>query len=119
MAYVPKDWVTGEVITEQALDHIEQGVAGMIMYVHITMTDNVATMDKTLREIANALASGVIVAVLTNGGSELEYSFDFVYGTMIDTVSNDYVVTLMSDPSGQNISFRATSADDYPSYDFG
>lgn len=77
MAYVPKDWVTGEVITEQALDHIEQGIANIVMVVTETVEGENYTLNKTWREIDNALANGVLVKMilLEEGGHRIDDLF--------------------------------------------
>lgn len=62
MAYVPKDWVTGEVITESALDHIEQGIASVVLPV----TEEANVLSKTWQEIHDAFASGSLVTIYLN-----------------------------------------------------
>ena len=47
MNYEPKDWQTGEIITEEALDHIEQGIKNLEQY----LNDNLETIDNAADNI--------------------------------------------------------------------
>ena len=81
MAYVPKEWECGEVVTAEALNHIEQGIlaadacCGESMLV-LTQTGSreataeecpnggtVYTYNHTWQEVDDAVASGKIIAV--------------------------------------------------------
>ena len=59
MAYEPKTWERGEVISADALNHIERGIAeagGGALIVHV---DEEGVTDKTWQEIHDALANGI------------------------------------------------------------
>ena len=63
MAYTPTEWMCGDVVTADALNKIEQGIAGASGYeefpVIFTFGDgNVVTADKTLDEIIDAYQQG-------------------------------------------------------------
>ena len=63
MAYEKQTWVTGEVITKEKLNHMEDGIAnsGGILFLS---EDGGGTLDKTWNEINTALRNGQLVFVL-------------------------------------------------------
>lgn len=75
MAYVPKDWVTGEVITEQALDHIEQGIAnigGGVAMINVTTDGQLKRLGKSYNEIVALIENGTLpIAVETSISGEI------------------------------------------------
>jgi len=73
MAYEPTVWQTGDVVTAEKMNKLEQGVANAgsggsgTMIVH---DSGEGTLDKTFAEIRDAMLSGILVIVLiTDGGS--------------------------------------------------
>lgn len=62
MAYEPTVWQPGDRVTAAKLNKLEQGVAagGGIMIIHGTTSNDVVTLDKTVKEIRDALSSGTI-----------------------------------------------------------
>lgn len=99
MSYTPTDWKNGDIITEERLDHMEQGIAdansgGGVLTVH----DIEGTLDKTWQEIHDALLSGGAVAVYENDGIAVfvfagsngsEYHVDTVIGYEYYTETTD------------------------------
>lgn len=68
MSYTPTEWKAGDTVTSAKLNKLEQGVAsagGGSGILIVTETDG--TLDKTWKEIHNALASGTIVAIPESG----------------------------------------------------
>ncbi len=65
MAYEPKEWACGEVVTADALNHIEQGIADagggsvapLIVSVSYNEAEDKFCMDKTFGEIRTAFES--------------------------------------------------------------
>lgn len=78
MAYVPTNWATGDVITAEKLNHIENGIASFIVNFKITVgvsNGNLLTIseiDKTDTEIQNAISENkrVIGIAEVSDGSE-------------------------------------------------
>ena len=66
MSYDKQNWQTGDVITANKLNHIEDGIAngGGVVVVHVTEEDDVFTLDKTWNELQELLASGALVATV-------------------------------------------------------
>ena len=66
MSYDKQNWVTGEVITADKLNHIEEGIenaGGGAGALFVTLTEgenNSYTADKTIAEIAEALNNGTM-----------------------------------------------------------
>lgn len=56
MTYQKQTWVTGETITEQKLNHMEDGIANAILIVNATRDEStgVTTLDKTWQQIHDA-----------------------------------------------------------------
>lgn len=73
MAYEKQTWVTGETITAQKLNHMEDGIANCGLFVvTITYDDELQSYscDKTNEEIYNAWVSGAnVVATSAEGGA--------------------------------------------------
>lgn len=66
MSYTPTEWETGDVVTAEKLNKLEQGVAnsgGSGLIVGTTFSDNVLTFDKTYKQIHDALLDGTSVVV--------------------------------------------------------
>lgn len=70
MAYTPTLWATGDVITAEKLNNMEQGIQqGMqqVYFVHGTLAldAQTATLDKTFAEMSEAVSGGaIIIAVI-------------------------------------------------------
>lgn len=65
MAYEPKTWETGEVITATALNHIENAIGAL--YVTATIADTTATLSASYNDIIDALNAGKTVALVVSG----------------------------------------------------
>jgi hypothetical protein len=88
MAYVKQNWETGELITSQKLNHMEDGIAeggGGVMYAHYVYDDTVDYIDKTYSELKEAYLSGMnIVCVRDDSNDDPEYgSSSFQYGGLV------------------------------------
>lgn len=106
MAYVKQTWTTGEVITEEKLNHMEDGIAGGgVLIVNATTTTSeggtITTLDKTWQEIYDAVMSTGAVIMKNDGGA----------------ISIAPVLDVVSNPSLNVYSvgiFDASSPSDYP-----
>lgn len=78
MAYEKQTWVTGEVITEEKLNHMEDGIAGAgggvddLMIVNVSVDDN--TADKTCAEVLEHLMADGKPVILVKGTGVYFYS---------------------------------------------
>lgn len=105
MAYTPTEWVTGDTITAEKLNKLEQGIASSAMEVVATFDNGVHTLNKTWQEIYDAFPN-VYISFSVQG-----------YGAMKSIVSNIMVANgnyTLETPLVGNDAFTAESADDYP-----
>ncbi len=66
MAYVKQNWETGELITSQKLNHMEDGIAegGGNYYVHASGDYSTVTIEEDLDDIVTAIESGQNVMMI-------------------------------------------------------
>lgn len=91
MPYEKHTWQTGETITAEKLNNIEEGIntlnAGGCLYIEILSIDsenNTATLSKTFEEINNAFHNNLNIVLSDSSEGyvyQLTYMFpDYVYG---------------------------------------
>lgn len=99
MSYEKQTWTTGDIITADKLNHMEDGIAGGGLFiVNYVYGDEVDTLNKTYAEIKSAFLSGKIIYILVDN------SFDnpeFGY-----TLFEYYIVTSLSEKVGQESSYH-------------
>lgn len=117
MSYTPTEWKTGDIVTAEKLNKLEEGVAsgggggGGIFWINVTWDDNdVGTLDKTFNEILSAVGDGLlpIVKLYDVGDEQVDVSINPVVA--IHTTEDFYVVHVNfgeADP----LPFAASSAD--------
>lgn len=109
MSYTPTEWASGDVITAEKLNKLENGVAEAsssdVEVVSITITPSGATLDKTYIEIDEAYKSGKMIFgkfIFGNNnffgniyvrllGSENTYYFEYVSHTLSGSGSINWV----------------------------
>lgn len=108
MAYTKNTWRTGDIVSSQKLNHMEDGIANsenVFIVGGVSLGENgiEGTLDKTWQEIHDAMLSKICVVVITDGNSiaqkliddasvglEGEYNV-FVEGTQLSTsTANGY-----------------------------
>ena len=113
--YEKQTWKTGDVITEEKLNHMEDGIsnAGGVLIVNV----NNRTLDKTWKEIHDALVSGVNVMVSYTQESGLE-SVDFISAIIrIGKDSNGACEIILGSAVGNSVSYVTNSENEYPAID--
>ncbi len=115
MAYTKQTWATGDVITEEKLNHIEDGIANAGGSLVLTEDEN-GTLNHTWEEIQNALMSGKLVGMAAN--IEVNTGIFVTRLTIVNSVgmysdSNEYIVTV-----GEQ-DYMANSPTGYPAKSFG
>lgn len=112
MSYEPTNWQTGDVVTSQKLNKLEQGVAdaggGGVLVVSIIWEDTICTMNKTWQEIWDAAPS-----VLFMDASEEDKTVYMLYEQYVD----QGVYLLDIGAGTRTISFQTASSSGYPSAD--
>lgn len=114
MAYNKTTWKTGDTITAEKLNHAEQGIAdaSTALIVNVSVSGELEitrTLDKTAKEIYNAIMAGVPVWTLeenTDNGDVYEAVNAFWLGYASE---GDYVFQTYSHFYG------ASTENDYPS----
>lgn len=103
MSYEKQAWQTGEVITANKLNHMEDGIAnGGVLVVGVTDDGTTATMDKTWQQIYDADLA-VCPQFVQNYGKVNNIITEIKEGDV-------YAVTI------EGIDFTTDSPDGYPSY---
>ena len=80
MTYVKTDWETGDIITAEKLNNIENGVANIgagVFFIDYTRTQGipqVTTLTKTWNEIMNAVTAGMCPVVKHNYGTSVVFT---------------------------------------------
>lgn len=114
MAYTKNTWRTGDIVSSQKLNHMEDGIANsenVFIVGGVSLDENgdpIGTLDKTWQEIYNALQSKVCIVVYVSDNEIMQFRIE---GSMYDYSANAYKVS-----AGQAI-FTTASRDGYPSSD--
>lgn len=110
MAYEKHTWETGEVITAENLNHMENGIkdAGGSFAISVQQTDNALTLTKTWQEIFDAVNGGKFAYVIEHRSDTSVYIYPVNYVS---------VYGLGYDVNCNNTIFTATSATGYPTFD--
>lgn len=120
MSYTKNTWATGDTITADKLNHIENGIAaGGAMVVNATYDESTLTytLNKTWQEIHDALAAGVMVIVI-GADSEDDAEQWVCYKAWHDILNQKYIAELVQgyNPVVFIGNYSSESADGYPSY---
>lgn len=112
MAYTKQTWSTGETITADKLNHIEDGIANSegssVLFLN---ESNEGVLDKTFREIYTAMAAGKI-AVIRKTMEDWNFINNYIYETGYNPHANKYMVATRY--MGEDIEYNADTLDDYP-----
>lgn len=121
MSYTPTEWKTGDTITAEKLNKLEQGVAdsgggGGALIVNSTYDDGAYTLDKTWKEIRDVFVTGVTVLVMSV--SETSEEASTVIRIASDTYDPQESTFGLETDGGQGMfyNWRADSANGYPYY---
>ena len=108
MAYTKNTWETGDIVSSQKLNHMEDGIEGA--YEVMAINKNDSDLDKTWQEIYDAIGAGALCVVRETDGTRR--AIDIV--TSVSSNSNEYAVaTVMGNE------YKASSSTGYPAASFG
>lgn len=116
MSYTPTEWNTGDIVTAEKLNKLENGVAGgsgdgnFIVNILFDETTHGATLDKTWQEIKDATDAGKLVLAYSNGGID---GMTFLF---LIVAIEEYEITILNVLDKSDIPFTANDANDYPCY---
>jgi len=116
MAYTKQTWATGDVITEEKLNHIEDGItnAGGVLIVNNNYDESTSknTLDKTWKEIHDAYINGVKILIHSvPAGLSARESYETVIG-VYETSGIDEPFEVMFGES----QYSTDSENGYPSF---
>lgn len=118
MTYTKHTWETGEIITDEKLNNIEDGIANQdTLIVNIVVDENPKRLDKTWQEIYDAIDSGRIVYVVKTDNYSGKKYYYIVYwvGSNIDEISeNIYYYVYLNKPGREYYVFDTQSPSGYP-----
>ena len=110
MSYTKQTWQTGDIITAAKLNHMEDGISGGSGGGVLITTSVGGTLDKTWKEINDALLAGTNVFVATERSYEGEvysHQMDLIDG-LAHTLPNTYQI------STKNTNFETYSENGFP-----
>ena len=112
MSYTPTEWKTGDIVSSQRLNKLEEGVKDAYEVMVINNNDN--TLDKTWQEIYDAMAQGILCVVRKDGGT-LEGGIEAYIVTLVYLSGEEYMVGISKDENP----YTASSATGYPEISIG
>lgn len=111
MSYTKKTWATGDTITADALNNIEEGIALALPTMLVRYDENY-TLDHTWQQIYDALENGISVFVVGTYEEDGEIGAEFNHVCLVDNAMNGFNVYV-----GGNITDKyavASTANSYP-----
>lgn len=115
MSYEKQTWVTGDIITADKMNHMEDGIsdAGKVMVLGSTyeLSTETTTLDKTWKEIVDSMLAGYFIIYPT--GVDTNVSVGFVI--QAQTMPNSYIVSVYMPSFNSTYIYTASSEDGYPS----
>lgn len=92
MSYTKYTWQTGEVITAEKLNHMEDGISAGGS---LNVTAPQWALDKTWNEIAEAIRSGKSVYYLQDDGERGVTAYPCLGAQMVEIATKPYIVKFM------------------------
>lgn len=114
MAYEKQTWVTGEVITKEKLNHMEDGIANGGGVFVIGVNENHA-LDKTWNEIKNAYDSHLVPTLF---GEENGANYCSSEIMIIKDSDEEYIISAIIGGS-RAFAFTTNNPDGYPALEGG
>lgn len=102
-AYVPTEWATGDVITAEKLNHMENGIADSGDSIVLHYDSEAGHFDKTFNEVRQAMSKGVIPTIDASGELELLVKYN----------DSNFIISGGDLEGTTNVILKASSGDDY------
>lgn len=119
MAYIPTEWQTGDIITAEKLNKLENGVAGIgngVVLAEWTGPE-LDTLSLTWKQIYDYALAGIPVFTVYSEPDFGGFNMSVVGGAYPDIANNRYVVLLCElSNAGQTSTLYCATADDYPAF---
>ena len=117
MSYEPTNWKDGDLVTSAKLNKMEQGIAGnngsSILKVGIVIEGDDASLDKTFKEIRDAIKEQIPVYVC--GGSDNIFATYPIIAVVDDNDLKQITALFLGDNGFEPLMFYAQTENDYPS----
>ena len=120
MAYEKQSWKTGDIITQQKMNHIEDGIVNSEpMIIHLIQQDeNTFRYDKTWQEIYDAMVSGrpayemvtQSTPIIQDQGFEKPLKYVRFSRITLNQTTQGYMI------EGVTFDFTCSNPTDYPTY---
>lgn len=109
MSYEKQTWNTGDIITATKLNHIEDGIANVILIVNSIYDEDteIEALDKTWQEIADA----IFAVVKQNDGGMFSYNPVAAIGV----AQGKYFISIVD--GIENVNFSCSAPNECPIYD--
>ncbi len=121
MAYTKNTWETGDIVSSQKLNHIEDGIAnaGSAFFINASDSENeeafFTTLDKTWQEIYDAYSSGTLCVIRYSGDTfEDIYVVVAVKKRVYMNEDTTQTTELTVEISGWNNAYASDTPDGYP-----
>lgn len=123
MAYTPTNWQTGDIVTAEKLNKLENGVAGGNIFIIHTIFDEsteLNRLDKTWQEIFDAIESEKLPIIFFVGSGDKDVGLNFIvsaFESMQPPPSFEtfyFIEAFNSSGSVGVLTYKASSVDDYP-----
>ena len=115
MTYQKQTWITGETITAQKLNHMEDGIKNrygqLIVHVAYDEADNVMRLDKTVREMMQSVNTGAILVTIEEAENYIQYIYDNLIQAHIEP---GHYIFKFGNLTTHTLPFEAGALDDYP-----
>lgn len=115
MSYEPTNWQTGDIVTAEKLNKLENGVASGILVVNMVLDEDmdVPMLDKTYAEIESALENNKQVVIFNKSIIAGLFAYS-VMNASRRQVGNIVVALSMAQDGVALLTFIAEEEDEYP-----
>jgi len=108
MNYTPTEWNTGDIVSSQKLNKLEEGVKGAYEVMVINVNIENGALDKTWQEIYDAMAQGIFCVAIADSGTPEGGIMTAVISSV--SISEGTYIVRVADTT-----YTASSATGYPS----
>ena len=114
MSYTPTNWKTGDVVSSERLNKLEEGVKDA--YSGMVINDNAGTLDKTWQEVYDAMSAGIPCYIQENVSFGPGVFINRSYVEYVGSNMTDYTVRAIAFVNGQVsiFAYGTSSPNGYP-----
>ena len=116
MSYEKTTWETGDVITAEKLNNIENGIANSVVTLSIVAGEPANHLDKTWSEINALIEGGSLVLIKQTTEYATSIAFVVITGIMGESVYGVVGIGFNSNGQASPLLLATTSEDGYPAF---